>query len=99
MFSRLDILNGPIINCDPRITRGFPEAFYQFVVSRLELPKRVLTADLLDLSNYLAGQAGFGEAALQAGIDTAALLEAIEALPFTERLMLLDAAEERHPMW
>jgi hypothetical protein len=63
------------------------------------LPKRVLTADLLDLPNYLAGQDGFSEAALQAGIDPAALLEAIEALPFLERLMLLDAAEERHPMW
>ena len=95
MFLRLDILNGPIINCDPRVTRGFPEAFYQFVVSRLEQAGKVSGTDLLDLRNYLAGQAGFDEAARQAGIDPAALLKAVEALRIVERLVLLDAAEQR----
>jgi len=93
---RLEILDSVIVHCDPRATRGFPEAFFDFLVSFLTEPWTISADRILRLDAYVAQRPGFGEAVAEAGIDPAELRAAIHGLTFAERLVILDAAEVRH---
>jgi len=92
---RLDILDSPIIHCALRVTRQFPEAFYDFVVSHLDLPEPPAPDTVAHLAAHLAAQPGYDDDARRAGIDSAALFAALEPLTFAEALALVDAAEVR----
>ena len=93
---RLEILDSLVVHCDPRFTRGFPDRFFDFVVSFLTAPWTIPADRILGLESYLAQKPGFAEAARAAGIDPAELRLAIKDLSFAERLALLDAAEVHH---
>jgi hypothetical protein len=93
---RLEILDSMIVHCDPRFTRGFPDQFFDFVVSYLKEPWAIPPDRIVGLESYLTQKPGFTEAARAAGIDPAALRQCIQELSFAERLALLDAAEVHH---
>jgi hypothetical protein len=90
---RLAILESVIIHCDPRFTRGFPERYFDFVVSQLTAPETIPPDRIAALEGHLSHQPGFDDAAQAAGIDPAALREALRELTFAEKLALVDAAE------
>ena len=92
---RLAILESVIINCDPRFTQKFPEAYYDFVVSRITSPWSIPPDRIARLEAHLSHDADFDEAAEAAGIDPAELREALSKLSFPEKLTLVDAAELR----
>jgi len=93
---KLEILDSLVVHCDPRVTRGFPDDFYDFLVSFLTAPWSIPPDRILSLEAYVAQKPGFLAAAETAGIDPAELRAAIRGLTFAERLVLLDAAEFHH---
>jgi hypothetical protein len=90
---RLSILESVIIHCDPRITRGFPDTYFDFVVSYLADPCSIPPDRIAALEAHIAQRLGFQQAARRAGIDPAKLRAAIGELTFAEKLALVDAAE------
>lgn len=93
---RLEMLDSLIIHCDPRITRGFPDAYFDFLVSYLTAPWSLPADRIMGLEAYIAQKPGFQQAAERAGIDPAELRAAIRGLSFAEKLALIDAAEAHH---
>jgi len=93
---RLEILDSLIVHCDPRFTRVFPDAYFDFLVSFLTAPWTIPADRIIALESYLAQKPGFAEGARAAGIDPAELRNAVKDLTFAERLALLDAAEVHH---
>jgi len=93
---RLEMLDSLVIHCDPRSTRGFPDPFFDFLVSFLKAPWNIPPDRIVGLEVYLAQRPGFDAAARRAGIDPAALRRAVRELSFAEKLALIDAAEVHH---
>jgi hypothetical protein len=90
---RLEMLDSLIVQCDPRVTRGFPDAFHAFLVSYLTAPWAIPADRIVGLEAYIAQKPGFAEACGRAGIDPAELRQAVRGLSFAEKLALIDAAE------
>ena len=90
---RLEMLDSLIVHCDPRSTRGFPDAFYDFLLSYLKAPWNIPPDRIVGLEGYLAQRPGFNEATRRAGIDHVELRRAVRELTFAEKLALIDAAE------
>jgi hypothetical protein len=82
--------------CDPRVTQGFPQTYYDLCVELLNQPWSLNADTLRLLDRHLARQPRFAAALQDAGVQREAFLTAVSELGFAERLHLLEAAQVRH---
>jgi hypothetical protein len=92
----LDLYAGVVHNSDPRVTRGFPQPYYDLTLALLADPWSIRARDLPHLPQLLQALPEFEDLARRHGVDTAAYLRALGELAYSERLVLLARAEEQH---
>ena len=94
---QLDLLEAVVLRSDPRETHGLSDAFYDFAI-RLLPDAAALSADQISvLEAHFKSRPQFRRTAEEAGIDPEPFLAAIEALPYAQKLHLVDQAEQILP--
>jgi hypothetical protein len=92
----LDLFAGSLERSDPRVSAGFPQAFFELTLALLTDPWQI-SADQIDfLDVTLTRRREFGELAARHGVDPTAYEEAIRSLSYSHRIYLVDAAEKKY---
>ncbi len=96
MRRQFELFMAAIDESDPRISRGFPQEYYDLTIELVTQPW-TLNADALRLlEHYLGRQPHLNYLLEQIGADRKAYLAAIAKLNFSERLHLIEQAHIRH---
>jgi hypothetical protein len=96
MRRQFELFIASIDESDPRLTRGFPQEYYDLTVELLAHPWTI-NADIIRLlDGYIARQAHLPHLLEQAGVERSAYLQAVAELSFSERLHLVEQAHVHH---
>jgi hypothetical protein len=96
MRHQFELFMASIDESDPRLSRDFPQEYYDLTIELLARPW-TLNADIIRLlDGYIARQAHLPHLLEQAGVERSAYLKAIAELSFSERLHLVEQAHVRH---
>jgi hypothetical protein len=100
-FSRSTVLHRSLVmlrdlleRSDPRRTRAMPEAMHQVIVRLLPEPWALKAFEVDQMPALLAQAPNFAATAAAAGVETEALLALVGSLNFTERMALVDQAQQ-----
>jgi hypothetical protein len=96
MRQQFELFMASIDESDPRLSRGFPQEYYDLTIELVTQPW-TLNADAIRLlDHYLGRQPHLNYLLEQIGADRKAYLAAIAKLNFSERLHLVEQAHVRH---
>jgi hypothetical protein len=92
---QLDLLVAVVDESDPRLTRDFPQEYYDLTLELLTEPWSLNAQMIKKLTVYVQAL-NLEELLEQHGIDQEPYLQALEKLTFAERLHLVEAAQAHH---
>ena len=87
---------GVVHNSDPRVTRGFPQSYYDLTLALLSDPWSIRARDIPHLPELLRALPEFLDLARKHEVEPSEYLCALGELHYSERLVLLARAEEQH---
>jgi hypothetical protein len=93
---QFDLFLTALDESDPRLTRGFPQNYYDLTVELLTEPWSLNSTTIKILDAYISMLPNSKALLAEAHVEREAFLAAIAGLTFAERLHLVEAAHVRH---